>query len=127
MAPRWPFPGWTPLAIRTHVAGVYREHLRLNNRSLCDHVDEVMVGFGQLWVVPRPAVIDPAQAVTADLAAELVSRPETTIRWWATLPHPTIAGRALLPRYGWEGRRRTYLAGDVIEAAALCGTRRAAA
>jgi hypothetical protein len=129
MAPRWPFPGWTPLAISRHVAGVYREHLRVNNLALCGHVDEVMVGYGQLWIVPRPAIIHPGQAVTGDIAAELVSRPETTIRRWACQPHPDHPDRPLLPRYGRDGRRTTYLAADVLEAARVTetGTRHPAA
>ncbi len=121
---RWPLPGWDPLRIARHMTGVYREHLRANNRALCDQVDATMLAYGQTWIAPGVAVHNPDQAITADLAAALVSKTESTIRRWACTPHPDDPGRMLLPRHGWDGRRRTYLVRDVQQAAEIADTAR---
>jgi hypothetical protein len=127
----WPFPGETPLQIARQVARAYRERLHLNNRELCEQTDQLMIGFGQPWVVPGIAHYDDDQAITGDLAAQLVSRTESVIKKWACTPHPERPGEMLLPRHGWSGKRRTYLVSAVKRAAELADavsvdTRRAA-
>lgn len=113
----WPWPGDNELTRARKIALAYRMHLRTTNPKLCDALDEAMRAYGQFWVLSdTPVVYEPTQAITADLAAELVSRSEVMIRRWACTPHPEDPGRMLLPRFGWDGARRTYLVADVLEA-----------
>lgn len=120
---RWPWPKDNELTRRTKVAIAYRERLHVSNRVLCDALDDTMRAYGQFWIVPRLTVYAPDDEVTADLAAELVSRSESVIRRWASMPHPDDPSRVLLPRHGWDGPRRTYLVADVYEAAAIVAAR----
>lgn len=115
----WPWPQETPLERARHVARVYREHLHTMSRDRCDALDKAMTEVGVTWLTARERVFEDTDAITGDLAAELVGRPESTIRRWANRPHPTKTGRVLLPGHGWDGRRRTFLAGAVREAARL--------
>ena len=70
------------------------------------------------------------RAAMREKAAELVRVHPDTIRKWACAKHPDDRGRPLLPRFKRRGRERTYLAGHVLEAAAVvrraqhtnCGT-----
>jgi hypothetical protein len=123
-ATAWPFPGDSPLKITRKVATVYREHLRLNGRPLCDVVDETMVAYGQLWIVPQVEHLDPTDDVTTAEAAALASVNPPTINQWACTPHPRpeYPGHMLLPRFGWRGRERTYLALHVLAAADIART-----
>jgi hypothetical protein len=125
--PRWPYPGDTQLDIARRIAGVYREHLHTANRAVCDALDAAMRAYGQLWMFPQPVLVDDTDAITTAQAAALVSRSQAAIRRWAATAHPTIPGRALLPRFGWDGKSRTYLAGEVRAAAYLVATRTAPA
>jgi hypothetical protein len=119
----WPWPADSALARARRIAIAYRTHLHTANPTVCDALDETMRSYGQLWVVPRLAVYDPEDAITADLAGELVSRPEGAIRRWACTPHPQDATRMMLPRFGWDGPRRTYLVADVLAAAVIADAR----
>jgi hypothetical protein len=118
----WPWPGDTELAIARKIAIAYREHLRAMARDRCDALDDVMRHYGQTWMLAKPVLYDDTDQVTTAQAAELVSRRPQIIRKWATTPHPTRPGEMLLPRFGWDGRSRTYLAGDVRAAAAWVTT-----
>lgn len=119
----WPWPGDTELVRARKVAIAYREHLRTANPQVCAALDEAMRAYGQFWLLPRQETYEPTQAITADLAAELVSRSEAMIRRWACTPHPDLPGRMLLPRFGWDGPRRTFLVADVLEAARVANGR----
>lgn len=119
----WPWPGDTELAKARRVAIAYRTTLHQADLLACEDLDQRMRYWGQWWVLPRPTVYDDYQAITADLAAELVSRTEPTIRRWAAAEHPTVPGRKLLPGFGWDGSRRTYLVKDVLDAAVIVDAR----
>jgi hypothetical protein len=126
---RWPYPTDDATDRARRVALMYRERLRTlgtHGRAAADQCDEVAVGFGETWMVETPVVIDPDRELTGDLAAELVRVSESTIRKWATqTEHPEQPGQPLLKPFGWHGRRRTYLARDVLAAAvALARARR---
>jgi hypothetical protein len=130
-ATAWPWPGDSPLRIARKIANVYREHLRLNSRPLCDAVDDTMVAYGQLWIVPQVEHLDPTADVTTAEAAVLASVNPPTIHQWACTPHPRPEhqGHMLLPRFGWRpspqgGRERTYLAVHVLAAAEIARTER---
>lgn len=89
------------------------------SRDRCDALDKAMAEVGVTWLTPRERVYDDKDAITGDLAAELVGRPESTIRRWANTRHPFDPESMLLPGHGRDGRRRTFLAGAVREAARL--------
>lgn len=115
----WPFPGDSLLQRARHVARAYRERLHLNNRELCDETDALMTRLGQSWVVPGHEHYQPYDEITGDIAAAMTHRSEATIRRWTTKPHPTIPGQKLLPVYGNQGSRNTYLVEHVRQAAAI--------
>jgi len=118
--PHWPFPADSPLDIARHVARSYRETLRGIAPDVADRQDTLMViQFGQSWILPGVEHYEDDYPVTADIAGVIVARPEWMIRKWATQQHPDFPGRTLLPRHGWEGRRRTFLAGAVRAAARI--------
>jgi hypothetical protein len=119
----WPYPHDTELGRARRIAIAYRTHLHTANPAACAQLDAAMRDWGQVWLFPSTVMYDETDAVTADVAGGLVSRPETTIRDWARTPHPDDPSRMLLPRFGWDGRRRTYLVGDVLAAAAIVASR----
>lgn len=115
---RWPYPADDPTTRARKIALMYRAALGTTNPNLRDECDATAVSYGETWMIDRPQIIEPDQEITGDLAAELVHVSESTIRKWATMDHPEQPGRKLLPACGWSGRRRTYLAVNVLAAAA---------
>jgi hypothetical protein len=119
----WPWPGDTELSKARKVAIAYREHLHTSNPTMCDALDDAMRDYGQMWVLPKPTTFEAEDAITAEVAGELVSRSEGVIRRWASTPHPDDPSRMLLPRFGWDGPRRTFLVADVLAAAVVANAR----
>jgi hypothetical protein len=120
--PRWPYPLDNPVDRARKVALMYRARLGALNPAARDECDQTAASFGETWMLDRPQLVDPNQELTGDQAAELVRVSESTIRKWATqTQHPEKPGERLLKPFGWDGRRRTYLAGAVLEAAAAMG------
>lgn len=117
-AGRWPYPIDTPLDRARKIALMYRAHLGTANPNLRDQCDQTAASYGETWMLDRPDIIDPDREITGDLAAELAQTSESTIRKWASMEHPDKPGQPLLPAAGWAGRRRTYLAVNVLAAAA---------
>lgn len=115
----WPFPGDTEAQRARTIAQAYRRELYTAAPELCRVLDERMRIFGQLWILGEELDAPDDRAVTTAEAAILVSvRPET-IRQWACTHHPDNPARMVLPRFGYDGRLRTYLAGDVRAAAEM--------
>lgn len=115
----WPFPLDTALDRARKVAGMYRSRLRALDVAVCDVLDDTAVSFGEDWMIDKPDLVDPDRELTTSEAADLVQVHPDTIRKWACAPHPTERDQPLLPRFKKRGRERTYLAGKVLEAAAL--------
>jgi hypothetical protein len=115
----WPYPLDTALERARKVAGMYRARLRALDVDACDILDDTAASFGEDWMLEKPDVVDPDQELTTAKAAELVRVHPDTIRKWACAPHPTDRDKPLLPRFKKRGRERTYLAGQVLAAAAL--------
>jgi hypothetical protein len=114
----WPFAGDTALDRARKVAQMYRARLRALNLDACNEADTTAIQFGETWVTPQLVTIDDTDTVTTAEAADLVNVSEDVIRQWACTEHPERPGEMLLPRFGWRGRARTYLARQVREAAA---------
>lgn len=72
---------------------------------------------GEKWLGEHPLTFECTDEVTTDEAAVLAGVTVDVIRQWALTPE-------LLPRAGWRGRQRTYLAGHVLTAAATIAARR---
>lgn len=119
----WPWGNETALVKARRIAAAYREHLRAANPSVCAALDAALAELGQTWMIPQNITWDDTDAVTTAQAADLVGRPESVIRRWAATPDPEQPGRAMLPRFGWDGRARTYLVADVRAAAYLATSR----
>jgi hypothetical protein len=117
----WPNPADTPLDRARRIAGMYRARLGALDAAARDECDHTAASFGEDWMLEKPDIIDPDRELTAAEAAELVHARPNTIHHWARLNHPDGTGRPLLPRFGWRGRERTFIAGKVLEAASLIG------
>lgn len=114
----WPNPADTALDRARRVAGMYRARLGALNPAARDDCDQTAASFGETWMLDKPDIIDPDRELTTAQAAELVNVPAQRIRKWAGLNHPEQPGQPLLPRFKMRGRERTYLAGQVLQAAA---------
>lgn len=122
----WPNPVDSPLERARRVAGMYRARLRALDSAACDDCDATAVGFGETWMLDKPDLVDPDRELTTTEAANLVNTTPKRIREWACLDHPEEPGGPLLPRFKMRGRERTYLAKDVLAAAAVMRRRRIA-
>lgn len=116
---RNPWPGAldTPVGRARRIAGMYRAHLRALDATACDRLDETAVNFGETWMLDREDLIDDDQELTTAEAAAFVGVHPDTVRRWSTTKTPGGDGEVLLPRFGWRGRERTYIAAKVREAA----------
>lgn len=74
--------------------------------------------LGETWFGEGLVIYTPDQAINTAQAAQLIGVSQDVIRQWACKPHPEDPGRKLLPRFKKQGNHRTYLAGDVLDAAA---------
>ncbi|MEU3452155.1 hypothetical protein ABZ671_00730 [Micromonospora sp. NPDC006766] len=120
--PRWPNHLDGPTQRARRVAGMYRAHLRAARPDLSDQADETAASFGETWMLERPEIIEPDRELTTAEAAALVNVTPRTIRDWACLDRRDGEGK-VLPRFGKRGRETVYLAGKVLEAAALIRAR----
>lgn len=112
----WPIAFATPIDIRETVARAYRTGLLNADPELCAKIDAQMLKFGQHWISDMEVRDEPTEEMTTTEAAVYACVHRNTILQWACTPHPCIEGRMLLPRFGWRGRERTYLALHVAEA-----------
>lgn len=112
----WPIAYETATQIREQVARAYRAALMNIDRATCEAIDDRMLRYGQAWLVDTEVRDEPTEEMTTTEAAIYACVRPDTIRQWACTPHPCIAGRMLLPRFGYRGRERTYLAVHVEEA-----------
>jgi hypothetical protein len=114
----WPWPIDTPLDRARKVAVMYRRHLRTAAPGVCASVDDTARQFGETWMLEKEDIVEPGQELTTAQAAELVRVPIRRIREWSCTTHPEDRTKPLLPRFKMRGRERTYLAEDVLAAAA---------
>lgn len=116
----WPYPGDTPLQRARRIANSLLAMLPTPDREA---MTARAHAFGETWLGATLMTYTPDQAITADLAAELLVVSERQIRGWATMPHPEHPDRPLLPRAGRQrngrGRRQTYLVRDLLDASAV--------
>lgn len=114
----WPWPLDTPLDRARKITGMYRRHLLTAAPEVCASVDDTAREFGETWMLERLDVVNPDAEITTAQAAELVNVTPKRIREWAQANHPEDRTKPLLPRFKMRGRERTYLAGNVLAAAA---------
>lgn len=112
----WPYAGDSITDIARKIAIAYRTHLHAASPSACDVLDEVMRHYAQLWLLPDTQALAPTDELTTSQAAARAGVSATRIRAWACQRHPVREGEAKLPRFGWRGRERTYLAVHLDEA-----------
>lgn len=110
----WPWPGETATERARRIANALLEQLPDDARSAAVNAARA---FGETWLGESLVIHTPDQDITGMEAAQLVAVSEDVIRRWACTAHPDHPDRPLLPRFGWRGRRRTYLVRDVLDAA----------
>jgi len=110
---RWPFEGDRPIDRARRIANSLLAYLDDADR---EHIVEQAHRYGEAWLGGSLVVYDDDQAITGDLAAEMLAVPEHEVRRWATMPHPDDPTRPLLPRAGLAGRRQTYVVAHLLEA-----------
>lgn len=115
---RWPYPADSEADKLRRLVLMYRAALGTANPQMRDQCDQTAMSFGETWMLDRPHIVDPDQALTTAQAADLAQVQPHTIRQWACRDHPDQPGQPLLPRFKRVGRERTYLARDVLAAAA---------
>ena len=111
----WPYPGDSPVARARRVALAYRTVLLQVDEAACRALDERMFGWGQSWVAPQIAVVQPDDWLPSTLAADLAGVEAATVRRWRL--RGRIEGR-------WRAGRWEYRAGDVIAVLAAIRRRR---
>ncbi|MFF0822387.1 hypothetical protein ACFYUR_18655 [Micromonospora haikouensis] len=113
----WPYPGDTATDRAQKIAHMYRAIANAANPDACAEADATAQLFGETWVIPQTVTAEDTDAITTAEAAQLANVSEDVIRQWACTPHPHHPDQPLLPRFGWRGKSRTYLAQHVREAA----------
>jgi hypothetical protein len=114
----WPWAADTSLDRARRIAGMYRARLNLAAPDSCAEADQLMRDYGQTWMLDKPDIVEADTELTTAQAAEMVNVPVARIRKWACADHPEKPGEPLLPRFKMRGKERTYLAVNVLAAAA---------
>lgn len=81
----WPWPD-DRFERRSRVAHMYRDRLADENAAACAELDEVMVAFGQNWIVDHHAV-DPESLLTVDEIASWADVSRRTVDKWVERGH----------------------------------------
>lgn len=124
MAPlTWPWPGDTPTERARRIANSLLGLLSAPERAL---MVERAHALGETWLGETLVIHEPDETITTRDAAAMLSVGEDTIRSWAARAHPDDPDRPLLPRAGWRGGFRTYKVADLLEAARIIRSTRAA-
>lgn len=100
----WPWPD-DRFDRRSRVAHMYRDRLADENAEACAELDEVMLAFGQRWIVDHHAV-DPNELLTAEQIAEWADVSKRTVDKWVERGH--------LERRVNADRQVVYLLADLI-------------
>lgn len=117
----WPHPEDTTTAARAK--RIANTALYFLGRTDPDTAYSLMVDMhehGETWFGTALVTHEPTDAITTAEAATLLGVAETTIRKWASTPHPNPRraklGQMLLPRFARRGRAQTYLVKDLRQA-----------
>lgn len=81
----WPWPD-DRFERRSRIARMYRDRLADADAAACAEIDEVMVAYGQTWVVDGPYV-PPEELLTIDQAAEWADVSRNTVSQWIARGH----------------------------------------
>ena len=111
----WPWPRDTALERARRIANSLLSLLPEAERGVWTARAHAL---GETWLGERLVTYTPDQALDTHRAADLAGVPEYEIRRWACRRHPEDPARSLLPRAGRQGRQQTYLARNVLDAAA---------
>jgi hypothetical protein len=103
----WPWPADTGLEKRSRVAHIYRDALKDERPDICAQLDEVMVAYGQMWILDHPA-LDPESTLTATQLAEWAHVSVAAVTNWVNRGHIEAFSRD-------ETGRKLYRLADVIE------------
>jgi hypothetical protein len=106
MTEQWPWPDDDRFERRSRVAHMYRDRLADENAAACAELDEVMVAFGQNWIVDHHAV-DPDSYLTPDEVASWADVSRKTVDKWVERGH--------LERRVNADRQTVFLLADLID------------
>lgn len=80
MPGRWPYQGDSPLAIARRVAQAYRAHLHTVSPGVCAGVDDMVLAYGQRWIIPQVVTVDDAAELSPSQAADYLCVSTAAIR-----------------------------------------------
>lgn len=101
----WPWPD-DRFERRSRVARMYRDRLADVDAAACAELDEVMVAYGQTWVLDT-ADVPPDALLTADEVAQWADVSKRTVQKWVERGH--------LERRMDADQQIVYLMADLIE------------
>ncbi|SDD59430.1 DNA binding domain-containing protein, excisionase family [Mycolicibacterium neoaurum] len=81
----WPWPD-DRFERRSRVAHMYRDRLADLDAAACAELDEVMVAYGQTWIVGRPDITTDQFLTTAQVA-EWADVSKRTVQKWVERGH----------------------------------------
>lgn len=110
----WPYPADVTTAARARrIANNVLVLLAAADPDAAGQLVTEVQRYGETWFGTALITHADTDAITTAEAATLLGVAETTIRKWASTPHPNPRrarqGQMLLSRFGWRGRSRTYL------------------
>jgi hypothetical protein len=105
MTDQWPWPD-DRFERRSRVARMYRDALADCDAAACAELDEVMVAYGQTWIVDGP-YIAPETLLTETQVAEWADVSRRTVQKWVERGH--------LERRVNADKQICYLMADLVE------------
>lgn len=101
----WPWPD-DRFERRSRVARMYRDALKDERPDVCSQLDEVMVAYGQTWILDTPDTPPDTMLTTAEVAAWADVSKRTVEKW---------VERGHLERRVNADKQVVFLMADLIE------------
>lgn len=116
MSSNWPWPADSPTERARRIANSLLALLPADERPIWTARAHAL---GETWLGETLLRWTADDAITGKEAAQMLSVSEAVIRQWACKAHPDDPDKPLLRRFRMQGRCRTYLVKDLLDAAAV--------
>lgn len=81
MIEQWPYPEDDRFGRRSRIAHMYRDALKDERPDVCATIDEIMVVYGQTWILDTPALPPETLLTTAEVASWADVSKRTVEKW----------------------------------------------